>query len=150
MKHPTTPAIHRLLGAVVLSASLVLAGCGGGGEIEVVATDLDIGVTVAGSNLARASTGQFLQVVAGVGQTIEFDANEAVSWSFSVNGSPLFVNGTTVDVGGVTITQVQLDPGRVVLQSTFYGPALLPIEVVLVATSNFDRAQVSTIQLSLR
>jgi hypothetical protein len=146
MTRPKTPA----LAAVVLAATLVLAGCGGGADVEVVATNLDIGVTVAGSNLARASNGQWLQVAASVGQTIEFDANEPVTWSFSVNGSPLFVNGTTVDVGGVTITQVQLDPGRVVLQSNFYGPALLPIDVVLVATSSFDSAQVSTIQLSLQ
>lgn len=149
MTHPTPPA-RRLLGAIVLSAALALAGCGGGGDIGIATTGLDIGVSVSGSNLARATTGEWLQVAADVGQTIEFDANEPVSWSFSVNGSPLFVNGTTVDVGGVTITQVQLDPGRVVLQSTFYGPALLPIEVVLVATSTFDSAQVSTIQLSLR
>jgi hypothetical protein len=50
----------------------------------------------------------------------------------------------------VTITQEPVHPSRVVLQSNFYGPALLPIDVVLVATSTFDRAQVSTIELSLR
>lgn len=143
--------LRRSLGAALVAAVLVLAGCGGGGDAGVTAsTGIDIGVSVAGANYARASSGQLLDVVAAVGQTVEFDANEPVTWSFSVNGSPLFINGTTVDVGGVTITQVQVDPSRIVLESTFYGPALLPIEVVLVATSSIDNAQVTTIRLSLQ
>lgn len=139
----------------------MLSGCGGGGDVGITAgigsganvgagAGIGVNVVVAGSNFGRTSPGQALQVVADVGQTIEFDANERVSWSFSVNGSPLFVDGTTVDIGGVTITQVQVDPSRVVLQSNFYGPALLPVDVVLVATSTFDMPQVSTIELSLR
>lgn len=139
------------LGAAMLSVALVLAGCGGGGDVAVVASPgIGIDVSVAGSSYAHASPGQVLDVVAGVGQTIVFDANEPVVWSFSVNGGPLFLNGTTVDVGGVAITQVQSDPSRVVLRSDFYGPALLPIDVVLVATSTLDNAQVSTIRLSLQ
>jgi hypothetical protein len=148
--HPLVP-VRRLLAAGMVSAALVLAGCGGGGDAGVTASiPINIGVSVAGANYARASGGQLLEVFAAVGETVQFDANEPVTWSFSVNGSPLFVNGTTVDVGGVTITQVQLDPSRVVLDSNFYGPALLPVEVVLVATSSIDNAQVSTIRLSLQ
>jgi hypothetical protein len=151
-----------LLCAAALAGGLMLSGCGGGGDVGISAAGsvpgagaiagagIGVNVVVGGSNFAHASSGQVLQVVAGVGQAIEFDANEPVSWSFSVNGSPLFVNGTTVDVGGVTITQVQDDPSRVVLHSNFYGPALLPIDVGLVATSTFDLTQVSTIELSLR
>lgn len=142
--------LRRVAATVVVAATLALAGCGGGGDTEVapVAT-IGIDVAVAGTNSARVSSGQLIDVSAAVGQTIEFDANEPVAWYFSVNGSPLFANGTTVDVGGVTITQVQFNPSRVVLQSTFYGPALLPIDVVLVATSVIDSAQVSTIRLRL-
>lgn len=142
--------IHHSLSAAALAGLLVLTGCGGGGDVGITATGIDIGVTVAGSNVGRAASGGLLQVVAGVGQTIQFDANEPVSWSFSVNGSPLFNDGTAVDVGGVAITQVQVDRFRVVLESDFYGPALLPIDVVLVATSTFDRAQVLTIRLRLQ
>lgn len=148
----------NLLCAAALAGALLLSGCGGGGDVDISSAGpgpgagggIGVNVVVAGSKLAHASSGHVLQVVADVGQTIEFDANEPVSWSFSVNGSPLFVDGTTVDVGGVAITQVQVTPSRVVLVSNFYGPALLPIDVVLGATSTFDRAQVSTIELSLR
>lgn len=145
------PGGRRLVGAAMVSVALALAGCGGGGDAAVVVSpSIGIDVSVAGNSYAHAATGQVVDVIAGVGQAIEFDANEPVTWSFSVNGSPLFLNGTTVDVGGVTISQVQFDPSRVVLQSNFYGPALLPIDVVLVATSSFDNAQVSTIRLSLQ
>lgn len=147
------PSSSALLGGAVLSVALLLSGCGGGGDLGVYAgpgAGIGIDVSVAGSTYAHAAGGQVLNVAVSVGQSVAFDANEPVVWSFSVNGSPLFLNGTTVDVGGVTITQAQFDPSRVVLQSTFYGPALLPIDVVLVATSTIDRAQVSTIRLSLR
>jgi hypothetical protein len=73
-----------------------------------------------------------------------------VVWNFAVNGSPLFSSGTTVVVGGVRIDQVQIDPSRVVLDSGFVGPALLPIDVVLTATSTFDAAQVATIHVRLQ
>lgn len=147
----TTASRTRILLAAVLGAALTLSACGGGGDVGVLAsTGIDIGVTVAGSSYGRAASGRLLHVSAAVGQTIALDANEPVEWSFSVNGSPLFVNGTTVDVGGVTIAQLQIDRSRVVLRSDFYGPALLPIDVVLVATSVFDHAQVSTIQLKLQ
>ncbi|MGZ5846998.1 MAG: hypothetical protein ACXWJJ_05945 [Ramlibacter sp.] len=142
--------LRRLFGASVVAATLALAGCGGGGDVGVVPTPgIGIDVAVAGTTYGRVSSGQLIEVAAAVGQAIEFDANEPVTWSFSVNGSPLFANGTTVDVGGVTISQVQFDPSRVVLQSTFDGPALLPIDVVLVATSSFDGTQVGTIHLRL-
>jgi hypothetical protein len=148
---PAPSPAGRLLTVAVLGAALLLSACGGGGDVTVLTSPgIDIGVNVAGSNYGRASGGQLFRVVATVGQTVAFDANEPVEWSFAVNGSPLFLNGTTVDVGGVTITQLQIDNSRVVLRSNFYGPALLPIDVVLVATSRFDRAQVSTIELSLR
>lgn len=144
---------HRLAGALALTLALGLAGCGGGGEYEYGGggAQLHVGVTVGSTSYAPVVTGQVLDVYAAVGQSITFDANEPVDWYFAVNGSPLFVSGTTVVVGGVSITQVQIDPSRTVLDSAFAGQtALLPVDVLLTATSTYDAAEVATIRLRLQ
>ncbi|WP_427913086.1 hypothetical protein ACPWT1_21095 [Ramlibacter sp. MMS24-I3-19] len=147
-------ALRRLGAAIAVGCALALAGCGGGGDAGGLAveqgTTLQVGVVAGGTTYAPAPTGQTLVVEARVGQPVTFDTNEPVVWSFSVNGSPLFSNGTTVDLGGVTITESQLDASGVVLDSAFYGPALVPIDVLLTATSVIDNAQVATIRLVLR
>lgn len=138
--------------AAGLACMLALSACGGGGDVAVVQapSQLEIGIVGGVGNYAPVQSGQVLDVAAPVGQSVEFDANEPVAWSFSVNGSPLFGNGTTVDIGGVTIRQDQVSPSRVVVDSFFYGPAVLPIDVLLTATSTVDAAQVSTIRLVLQ
>lgn len=140
--------------AVAVGCTLALAGCGGGGgdeaNVVVQGPALQVGVVAGTTTYAPVATSQVLDVAAPVGQSVVLDANEPVVWSFSVNGSPLFENGTTVDVGGVAITQAQFSASRVVLESSFYGPALLPIEVLLTATSTIDNAQVATIRLQLQ
>ncbi len=129
----------------------MLAGCGGGGEIAVtVPVDLQVGVLAGAVTYAPVQHGQLLDVVAQVGQSIVLEASEPVVWSFSVNGSPLFTNGTTVDLGGISITQIQVTASRAELFSTFYGPALLPIEVLMTATSSIDAAEVVAVRLLLQ
>lgn len=141
---------RRLTAIASLACLLALSGCGGGGEFSAVEpTGLHVGVAAGPVTYAPVQYGQVLDVVAQVGQAIEFDANEPVVWAFSVNGSPLFTDGTTVDLGGVTITQFQVSASRVELLSSFHGPALVPIHVLLTATSSIDAAQVATIRLSL-
>lgn len=152
-KARSNPWMSRLGWASALATSLVLAGCGGGGTEEPDAVPVGgVQVQVVGttSSYAPVLGGQVLDVAASVGQQVEFDANEPVAWSFSVNGSPLFGSGTTVDVGGVTISQAQVDASHVVLTSGFYAPALLPVDIVLTATSTIDAAQVATIHLQLQ
>lgn len=151
---PVRARLRHVGMAVVLGCALALAGCGGGGGDEggvvVQGPALQVDVVAGSTTYAPVATSQVLDVVAPVGQSVVLDANEPVVWSFSVNGSPLFANGTTVDLGGVAITQAQLSASRVVLESSFYGPALLPIQVILTATSTIDNAQVATIRLQLQ
>ena len=148
LRHATTAAF--------LASAFALAGCGGGGSADVaigVSTPVpvvQIGVVGAAASYAPVESGEVLDVVANVGQPVTFDANEPVAWSFSVNGSPLFASGSTVDIGGVQVQQVQVDPTRAVLGSFLYGPAILPVDVLLTATSTIDAAQVATIRLHLQ
>jgi hypothetical protein len=131
----------------VIAAALGLAACGGGGDEPV---PLQIGVLVAGQPQPAIYPGQPVSLSILAGQSIELDANEPVQWAFSVNDSPLFASGTTVIVQGVTITQSDLSPSRVVLDTTFTGPTQLPIFVTLTATSTIDLAQVATVDLVIR
>lgn len=136
-----------------VACALLLAGCGGGelsADVAVVQpVGFHVGVLAGQTTYAPALPGQVLEVVGRIGQSLVFDASEPVTWSFSVNGSPLFAGGTIVDLGGITLTQSQVSVFRVVLDSEFYGPALVPVQVLLTATSTFDQAQVATIRLIL-
>lgn len=144
---------RHLWAAAAVAGALALAGCGGGGSADVSvepAASLQVGVVAGTTTYAPVLQGQALDVSANVGQSIVFDANEPVVWRFAANGSPLFADGTTVDLGGVTLTESQVSASQVVFDSSFYGPALLPIDVLLTATSTIDNAQVATIRLVLQ
>jgi hypothetical protein len=134
-----------------------LSGCGGGGTADLtigvsapIPVPVQIGIVGTAASYAPVQGGQVVDVVANVGQSVTFDANEPVVWSFAVNGSPLFASGTTVDVAGVTIQQVQVDPTRAVIGSSFYATGYVPVDVVLTATSTIDAAQVATVRLRLQ
>lgn len=147
---------RRLWAAAAVAGALALAGCGGGGGgggadvSDEPAAALQVGVVAGTTTYAPVLQGQALDVSANVGQSIVLDANEPVVWRFSANGSPLFADGTTVDLGGVTLTESQVNASQVVFDSSFYGPALVPIDVLLTATSTIDNAQVATIRLVLQ
>lgn len=157
---PPTPASatrsarwRHLWAAAAVAGALALAGCGGGGSAdgsEEPAASLQVGVVAGTTTYAPVLQGQAVDVSANVGQSIVFDANEPVVWRFSANGSPLFADGTTVDLGGVALTESQVSASQVVFDSSFYGPALVPIDVLLTATSTIDNAQVATIRLVLQ
>lgn len=141
-------ALRRALVACAAVATLVLAGCGGGGD---AGAGFDVGIAIGGvAQPAPVLAGNSITVAAPVGQTIALDASEPVQWSFAVNGSPLFLDRTTVTIGGLTVTQVQVSPTRVVLISSLDGPAVLPVEITLVAASTFDAALVATVDLELQ
>lgn len=131
---------------LAIGFAVVLTACGGGDGV----VPLQIGVVVAGQPQPAVAPGPPVSLAILAGQSIELDANEPVEWAFSVNGSPLFSSGTTVIIQGVTITQTDLSPSRVVLDTSFTGPTQLPIFVTLTATSTIDLAQVATVDLEIR
>jgi hypothetical protein len=135
----------RSLAAPLICAA-ALAGCGGGGSSAV----LDLGVIVEGQSRPGLVAGQTATIGILVGQSIELDANEPVVWAFSVNGSPLFASGTTVIVQGLAITQMDLSPSRVVIDTELSGPTRLPVVVNLTATSTLDAAEVASVVLQIQ
>lgn len=130
----------------VLMLALGLSGCGGGGSDS--AASLDLSVIVEGQPVGGLVVpGQLVRVSMLAGQSVEFDANEPVAWTFTIGDSPLFGNGTTVFVAGLAITQTAVSPSRVVIDTTASGPFPAPVIVNLTATSTIDAAQVALVDL---
>ena len=137
---------------LALAASLVVAGCGGGGsDYSSSPRVFDVGAVVSGQPYPTLFyPGQPADISILVGQSIELDATEPVVWGFSVNGSPLFGSGTRVIYQGVSVTQSFLNPSRVVIDTALVGPAVLPVFITLSATSTIDAAQVAVVNLQVR
>jgi hypothetical protein len=134
-----------LLAAIVVTATLGLAGCGGGSDESI---HLGVNAIVGGQPLTTVfvpgATGT-VDILAG--QSVELDANEPVIWAFSINGSPLFGNGTTVFFSGLTITETAVSQSRVVIDTSAVGPFAAPVIITLTATSTIDAAEVALIDL---
>jgi hypothetical protein len=84
-----------------------------------------------------------------VGESIEFDASEPVTWRLIVGGSTITGSGTTVDYGGVSSTQSVQTRSRVLIDTASYYPLGAPVSFTLIATSTLDYAQVATIDVVL-
>ncbi len=142
------PCLGRRRLAAALGAGLLLAGCGGG--VAVGRAGLQLVITAGVLGYAPVLPGPTIDVVAPLGQPVAVDANEPVLWRFAVaGGSPLFQGGSVVTVGGVTLTLSQLTPSRAVVETSAAGLALLPLFVLLTATSTFDAAQVASVRLRI-
>lgn len=127
------------------ACALLLSGCGGG---ETESVSLGVSAVVAGQPLGTAFVpGSVGTIDLSAGQSIELDASEPVDWAFSVGGSPLFGNGTTVYYGGLAITETAVSPSRVVLETAVTGAYVSPITIMMTATSTIDAAEVATIDL---
>jgi hypothetical protein len=140
------------MGTAGLIVALSLSACGGGGSDLVVATPplgIDVFVGgVAGSDVL-VRPGAIQTVYLPVGESIEFDASEPVTWRLIVGGSTITGSGTTVDYGGVSITQSVQTRSRVLIDTAAYYPLGAPLSFTLIATSTLDDAQVATIDVVL-
>ncbi|MDE2605907.1 MAG: hypothetical protein KGL68_08325 [Burkholderiales bacterium] len=131
--------------AFALAAStLLLAACGGGTDNVTLGINAVVGGQPLTATYVPGTLGT-IDLVAG--QSIELDATEPVDWAFSVDGSPLFGNGTTVYYGGLAITETAVSPSRVVIDTAVTGPYVSPVVIGLSATSTIDAALVANIDL---
>ena len=140
----------------MLAMVLGLSACGGGGDgggppVVVVTPPFDIVVAVSGQPvsglLIRPGVPQ--TILLAVGQAIEFDANEPVTWTLLVGGSAVSGAGVTVNYGGVDITLVTETDSRIFINTATNFFLGAPLIFTLVATSTLDLAQVATIQIQL-
>ena len=142
--------------AVILGMVLGLSACGGGGDsggppVVVVAPPFDIVVAVSGQpvNGLLIRPGVPQTILLSVGQAIELDASEPVTWSLLVGGTAVSGPGVTVNYGGVDITLITETDSRIFINTATNFILGAPLFFTLVATSTLDLTQVATIQIQL-
>lgn len=146
LRFPQRAWCRRALLLAMCGSALALAGCGGGGGDTAV--NLGINAVVGGQAVNTVFIpGTVGRIDMNAGQAIELDATEPVAWAFSVDGSPLFGNGTTVYYNGLAITETAVSPSRIVLETAVTGAYVSPVVINMAATSTIDAAQVATVNL---
>jgi hypothetical protein len=152
--------ITKFFSALLVSATLVLSGCGGGSVDVVVdasppppAFDLIMfanGVQLPGVELFP---GEEQTVYLPVGQTFLLDSSGPVVWSAAVAGSAVILPGVggTIMYGGATIMQKETTNFQLRASTFFTNFAQLPVPVptVFFATSLSDPHQVAKINIIL-
>jgi len=139
---------HRLRMAVAaLTAALALSACGGGGYVDS-AGNFSIGVTLDGRFVSDSPvvSGGSLDLAIRAGQSVIFDAREAVVWTMFVGGSAIS-GGAQVRYAGVDILVTTLNPSTVAVDTFAAFPLQTSVPMTLVATSTYDSAQVATVNL---
>ena len=134
----------RSAGAL-LALALTLSACGGGGSDSA---SFDVSFVVAGQPTGGTyGPGSSPTVYVRAGQSIELDASESVDWTLYVAGTAVSGSGTTVHYAGADVTLTAESPSRIAVDTFAAFPLLNPIPVTLVATSTFDSAIVSTVNV---
>ena len=131
--------------ASLLALALTLAACGGGGSDSAT---FDVAVVIAGQPTgATYGPGSSPTVYVRAGQSIELDASESVDWTLYVAGTAVSGSGTTVHYAGVDVTLTAESSSRIAVDTYAAFPLSGSIPITLVATSTFDSAVVSTVNV---
>lgn len=150
--------VKMLAAGLTICSAMLLTGCGGGGsvgvsaDIGVVGTPapaFDIGAQVNGLGVANFNVepGDTESITVPNGSSFELDSNDAVYWTVYVNGVAVSGSNNTVVVGNATITETLTNGVQFAGYATSQGYLPAPIQVTLVATSQFDSTQTAQIDL---
>ena len=138
-------ALRSAGAASLLALALTLAACGGGGSDSAT---FDVAVVIAGQPTgATYGPGSSPTVYVRAGQSIELDASESVDWTLYVAGTTVSGSGTTVHYLGVDVTLTAESSSRIAVDTYAALPLSGSIPITLVATSTFDSAVVSTVNV---
>ena len=146
MRSPLGRGALRSAGAMsLLAISLALSACGGGGSDSGT---FDVTVVIAGRPTGGTyGPGSSPTVYLRAGQTIELDASESVDWTLYVAGTAVSGSGTTVHYAGADVTLTAQSSSRIAVDTYAAFPLIGSIPITLVATSTFDSALVSTVNV---
>jgi hypothetical protein len=135
-----------------LATTLALCACGGGFYIgDGSGFAFTVNAFQDGFDLGHpVHAGEVTTVTIQGGQSIELDANDRVTWRFSVNGSGFVAAGATASIPGLSITVAPVSSSRVRVTTMLTGGGFATANVTLTATSDFDQREVATVQLQVR
>jgi hypothetical protein len=157
MELATMRAITAFFSALLVSATLLLSGCGGGGSVDVAVeippvqvADFSIvmfanGQQVLGVNLPPGAE-QDVDITAGT--NFELVATGPVAWTVVVGGA--IVNapaGSTISYAGATIVPTLITNARYAASTGRVGFLSSPVVVSLIATSLVDSRQEAQINI---
>ena len=138
------PTPRRWLALGLLVASIGLTGCGGGYVDGTVGIDVVVqGQVVDGWS---APVGGVERVSLRVGQSLQLDAGEPVTWTM-VAGGTAFPGNATIYYGGAYITQTLVGSRRLAVDtsSPYQLPATVPVRFTAVST--YDGALVTVVDV---
>lgn len=142
------------MAGVLISTTLLLSGCGGGGvdynASVVVSTPtpaFEIGALVSGLPVTGfdALPGDVQTITMSVGQTFELDSNSPVTWNVFVNGVEVPSVNNTIIAGNVTINETLTTNEQFAGYATSQGILSSPVQITLIATSLVDSTQTAQI-----
>jgi hypothetical protein len=160
--------VTKIVGALLICASAVLAGCGGGGYIEgeivgdvVVQPPPVIVVQPAAFSMTLRVNGSAIpgvnllpgleqDVDIPVGNNFELTASGPVAWTVVAGGrivdAPV---GTAILYNGVSISPAVINNARYAANTLAQGPSAGPVVVSFILTSLQDRRQEAQINIVL-
>jgi hypothetical protein len=159
-------SIKAVLVGLLASATLLLAGCGGG-TVDVVIDvppftigyvaqpDFDVIMDVNGQPLAgfAAFPGEEKTVYLPVGSSFLLDSSGPVAWTMVVGPTTIMASsntGNTVLYAGVAIQQTRATSYQFAANTSATAPLLGQVPVVIYATSLYDSYQVAKINVVLQ
>lgn len=141
----------------LVSASLLVAGCGGGVDVAVVVPppdngpDFDVIAMIDGQRLSGVDVfpgeAQTISVVAG--DSFELDSSGPVFWDLSAGGSADIeaAAGSTFIYQGAALNETSVGSSHLVLAVSSNAPPGSSIPITVTVTSKYDPHQFATVNL---
>ena len=151
-------SITAVFSSLLVSATLLLSGCGGGGSIELSGSSsppppaFDIIAVVNGSVVPGPSVlpGEVRTLVVRVGSTFLFDSSGDVVYRMVVGGKTIVGYGNLIDYGNVYIQElITSSPRQYHASTSLKAPLVGPVPITLYATSVHDGNQVARIDIEI-
>jgi len=140
----------------VLLASALLAGCGGGVDVAVVAPpdngpDFDVIAMIDGHRLSGVDVfpGDTEAISVVPGDAFELDSSGPVWWDLSAGGSALVEAhaGNTFVYQGASLAETAVGDSHLVMAVDSSAAPGSSIPITVTVTSKFDSSQVATIHV---
>jgi hypothetical protein len=150
-------SIQAVIGGALVSATLLLTGCGGGSidvliDVPPVAVaNFDVIMYANGKLVAGVEVfpGETQTVILPVGQSFKLDSSGPVAWSVAVGGSNIVGAGNTIYYGNTAVQETLRTNAQYAANTFATAPLAGPVMYSFFATSLRDSYQTARINVVL-